>query len=616
MSPVIGLTELYPRWYEASFAYDPPLIAKLKQIPGAKWEPERKRWKLPHHALPALDQAKIQYRVLSRSMLPFPPPLAALMPKLRPYQQEDLKRMLNEPGFVLAYAPRLGKTAMAAVGIASALASNFIRTAVVMYPNSIKHEWVRQLPQFTMGLQLTPVSGTEEFDPEPLLEVPYLVLGIHYELLRADGKDEEGEMVMSKTVRDVLNLLYRRGRSMAVADEPHLLVKRKSPRAQLVMRIGEISAMRWALTGTPLRNRPRDMFPIWEFVQKNSMGSYSKFSSRYAAGHMGDHGWDDKGRSNEPELRARLDAISIKRTRQEVAPWLPKADRRVILVDMTDAQRRAYAAREAAFGSQVLSTLNGNEGRNALSGMKELAGTTSMSKMGKLLERVRHHVDDRQVKALVFALHHETLQKGWETLRTATERKEEPFKGAIFIAGGWMLPEKRRAAIEQWKQHKSPAVLLVNSLSSGIGIDLSDADVAIGLEASWVPADFIQTESRIEDVHLGKRTTPPLLEYLLARGTIDEDMVSKLIDKLATAEAVTGIDAVSADIAHTLREAGVVDRGVLSLANEDPETVELALDRLRARLSAEPDDDAYNTSDNSEEEQPDEDERERDDDDD
>ncbi|MFZ2152143.1 MAG: SNF2-related protein [Minisyncoccia bacterium] len=958
---IVALNELTPRWYDATFPFDRGMIDEFKKIPGATWQPEKKRWKIPHHALPVLDRLGIRHQVLSRSMRNYPQPLAALMPALRPYQQQDLKVMLNEPAFILAYDMRVGKglvagtpvvtpsgyvpvellhvgdqlfgrdgkieriegvyargtqqvydvefndgavlrvdgdhlwtvstanarsrggasetistdelirrgltrrgttgfefsvpvhdaldfqnagsgkwqiaspyalgamlgdgsfsaahglefckpdeliatavahsfglsdltakvtktrsrtwyvpaaqyqmfenygligtdsyskfipaavftarkedrqavlaglldtdgtvgprkstvefstssralaegvttlarglgcivtmtsrfpkydykgeklvgalnyrlwirspinpfyanvrnkqnwyaptmcrsivairpvgrestfciktsakdglfvagrehivthnTPTAAVGIASALAHGYIRTAVVMYPNTVRAEWERQFPKFTMGLPFHAVEGTEDFNAARFESVPYLVLGMHYELLRAEGaKDDDGNFNMNPIVREVLNLVYRRGPSLAVADEPHLLVKRKSPRAQLFIKVGAMSAQRWVLDGTPLRSRPRDMFPIWEFLQAGSMGSFSKYTGRYANGHMGEHGWEDKGKSNEEELKSRLHSLWVARTRREVAPWLPKADRQVILCDMSKAQLQAYRAQETALAPHILNAIN-NEGEasgQAKAAMRHLSDSTSIAKMPRMLERVRHHVEGRNVKVLVFALHHETLTKAWATLRDASEVKGDPFKAPVFIAGGWMQPDKRRSEIAKWMEYKGPAVLMVNSLSSGIGIDLSDADVAIGLETAWVPADFLQMEARIEDVHLGKRTSPPLLEYLLARGTVDEDMVTKLITKLATVESVTGGNAHSAEVEDTLRNAGVVDRSILSLAREDDETVGNAIDELRARLAeAAADPNLYDTGDNADaDEEADEDEQE------
>ncbi len=619
MAAIIALTEKTPGWFDAAFPFDRGTIDLFKALPGCTWQPDVKKWRVPAHVLPAFDQLRIKYQIMGRTkpFLPNPPPLHALMGKLRPYQQNDVCAMLNSQQFILGYDMRVGKTPTASVALASALAAGFVNTVVILYPNQVRHEWERQLPMFTQGLQLVAVEGTEDFDPTPytLDKWKYLVLGMHYELLRAEGsKDDDGNFAVSPIVREVVNLVMRRGRSLAIADEPHLIVKRKSPRAQLFMKVGAISQVRWALDGTPLRSRPRDMFPTWEFLQPGSMGSYSKYTGRYADGHMGEHGWQDKGSSNPDELHVRLRSLMVKRTRREAAPWLPKMERTIILCDMTKEQLRAYRQQEVALAPQVLGAVNETGGQAGLAALKHLADSTSTAKMPRMLERVRHHTMDRGVKVLVFALHHATLNKAWATLADAAELKNDPMTTPVFIAGGWMLPEKRRTEIARWKAHVGPAILMVNALSSGIGIDLADADTAIGLEAAWVPADFMQMEARIEDVHLGKRTTPPLLEYLLARGTIDEDMVSKLIAKLATTEAVVGGDAMSVQVADDLRSAGVVDRSIHSLACEDPETVASALDSLRARLGEAGDPELYDRGDNAEaDEVDDEEEEEKDD---
>lgn len=583
MSALINLAEVTPNWYEARFSFHRATIDAVKSIPGAKWNPERKAWRLPAHAIPALELMGLKFNIVARVPRTPVPPLPSLMPRLRPYQQEGVKRLLENPGYFLAFAPRVGKTATATVAAASLLASGAVKTLVVLYPNSVKGEWERQFPQFSAGLPLHAISGTGRYDFKAVAGQPYLVLGLHYELLRADSKNDDGTFVQVKVLDDLKALLAARGPYAVIADEAHGIRNRKSPRAKLFMELGAGAAYRWVLTGTPLRNYPRDMWPMWSFIQADSMSSYSKFTGRYADGHMGDHGWMDKGITHEDELRARLASVSFKLSRQDVADWLPKAERRVILCDMTADRAKVYKAQEAALGNQALKAMKDSDSISATAALRQLADLTSLSKLDKLVERVRYHLD-RGVKVLVFATYHETLNKAWDALDKQKRLKADPMPQPMFVAGGWIVPDKRKKEIERWKATPGASVLLVNAISSGVGIDLADAEVAIGLEATWVPADFIQMESRIEDVHLGKRKTPPLYEYLLVRNTVDEDMVSKLITKLAAAEAVVGGDNQSRDVTKMLRESGVVDRNLLELSSEDPEVVSEAIDSLRNRL--------------------------------
>lgn len=585
MGALITLAEVQPYWYEARFSFHRGTIDAVKAIPGSKWDQQRRVWRLPEHALPAMQRSGLVYRIVATVRGHTPPvtPLPDLMQALRPYQQDGVQRLLANPGFFLAFAPRVGKTPTATVAASSLLAVGAVRTVVVLYPMSVRGEWERQFPQFSGGLPIHPITGTGEFDFTAVADNPYLVLGLHYELLRADSKNDDGSFVQVKVLDTLFQLLQARGAYAVIADEAHGIRNRKSPRAKLFQKLGAGAAYRWVLSGTPLRNYSRDMWPMWDFIQSESMSSYSKYTARYSDGHMGDYGWKDKGISHEEELRDRLAAVSFKLSRQDVAGWLPKAERQVVLCEMTQARMKVYKAQEAALGPQAMKAMNESGSLSAVGALRQLSDLTGLSKLDKLVERVRFHLD-RGVKVLVFANYHETLNKAWDVLEKQRLLKADPMPQPVFVAGGWILPEKRKKAIEAWKAHPGAACLLVNTISSGVGIDLSDAEVAIGLEATWVPADFVQMESRIEDVHLGKRTAPPLYEYLLVRGTVDEDMVSKLITKLAISDKIVGGDNQTRGIQNMLHGSGVVDRNVLELTSEDPEVVASAIDSLRERL--------------------------------
>jgi SWI/SNF-related matrix-associated actin-dependent regulator 1 of chromatin subfamily A len=584
MAALITLAEVSPGWYEARFPFHRQTVDAVKAIPGSKWDQTKKVWRLPEHALPAMHLSGLVYRVVARLHGKTPPmPILSLMEKLRPYQKDGVQKLLGNPGFFLAFAPRVGKTPTATVAASSLLAAGAVRTVVILYPMSVRGEWERQFPQFSDGLRMHPITGTAEFNFSAVANNPYLVLGLHYELLRADSKNDDGTFVQVKVLDTLFSLLQARGAYAVIADEAHGIRNRKSPRAKLFQKLGAGAAFRWVLSGTPLRNYSRDMWPMWDFIQSEGMSSYSKYTARYSDGHMGDHGWMDKGMTNEVELKERLASVSFKLSRQDVAGWLPKAERQVVLCDMTQARMKVYKAQEAALGPQAVKAMNESGSLAAVGALRALSDLTSLSKIDKLIERVRFHLD-RGVKVLVFANYHETLNRAWDALEHQRLLKADPMPQPIFVAGGWILPEKRKLAIETWKAHKGAAALMVNTISSGVGIDLSDAEVAIGLEATWVPADFVQMESRIEDVHLGKRSAPPLYEYLLVRGTVDEDMVGKLITKLAVADKIVGGDNQTRGIQQMLNASGVVDRNVLELTSEDPEVVEGAIASLLSRV--------------------------------
>jgi len=566
------------------FAYNAALIEHLKVLPGVQWDKVRKVWTCPKSAFLVVQEhvesafTNVQWTFTGQLYGPLVTLSPQMQTTLRPYQVDAAQRFLSVPGYLLTFDPRVGKTPTAAAAIGSAFMQGLADVALIIYPSSVSEEWKRQLPQFTGGLQVHMLTGHAPLDQSTITYLQnsrHLVLGCHWEILHKRLAD----------IHQIVGGPSSGRKYLVVADEIHRLRNRKS---QLSLAAFEVAhqpncVYRWALTGTPMRNRPRDLWPTFNFIEKDSMGGYWTFAKRYAGAVEGAHGWDDRGtaKENMPELRARLDAVSYRLTRQDVAPWLPKGDDKMVLCAMDAKTQAYYSAQEQTFAPQLQQALADGDhvSQSALAALKHLASTVAGVKIPTLVERVKYHCEDRGVKALVFANFHEPLGQAEAALQTAQ------LNVPVYCAGGWLAPEKRKAVIEAWKADPQPGVLLANTLSSGIGIDLSAAEVTIFLELSWVPADFLQTKARTENIHLqDDRTAPPLCEYLLVKNTIDQDMAMAMINKFSVIAQVVGTDASSSQTNEMLRNSGLVERGSFGLANEDPETVQAALHTLRARL--------------------------------
>jgi len=462
-----------------------------------------------------------------------------------------------------------------AIAAACALfAGKEIDCLLVLYPNSVMESWRAQLEDWA-GLTLFPLQGLAPLDPETVAELrmaPWLVIGCHYEILEKRA--------------ECLRQLLAWRRYAVVADEIQHCKNRKIKRTEMLHDLSKSDFCKaaWGLSGTPMRNRPRDLFALFEFVQPLSMGYgyWKNFAARYCNAHQDAHGhWDDKGKSHEEELQTRLAGISFRRTRAEVAQWLPKADHQLIFCAVGAEDLKRYQKLERHFAGAIGRTLDDADRGSDAETLRALVQATSEAKIPTAIERATLHVE-RGVKVIVFAHFHETLQGLDETMDK--RKAADPDTAAHFCAGGWMLPEKRRAMIERWRACSGPAILLANTQSSGVGIDLADAEVAIFLELEWVPADLRQAMDRIQDVHLGKRKTPPLYEFLLMKGTVDEAMATAVLAKEIGIQQIVGHDPELQSIAATLRSSGVADTSRLGLANSNAETIRAAMQSLRAKF--------------------------------
>lgn len=610
MGQLVQAIEETAGWWRVNFPYNADLVAAVKTIPGMRWDKDRRCWRGPTHAITVLKPVMEAVGLTKFTAQPYgwhtgqPVSLIDVSPaKLRDYQVEAAMKVVSNPGFALTMEPRTGKTPTACNGIATLLANRIVTRAIIIYPNGVREEWERQLPTWSAGLPLRPIFGTKNLGYTGFtaqLWPEYSVLGVHHEILGQRGDD--------------LFAFANLGHFAVVVDEGHLFANRKAPRTKVLHALSahiNCTHRVW-LTGTPQRNLPKSTWPMFEFLTPTGAGSYWPFCMRYAAAEEREHGWWDKGRSNEPELAERLKSISYRVTRAEVAPWLPKAERVIIRADLTNTQRRRYDAQERVLGGKIASALrSGHFTADQVDAMKILAASTAEAKYGQAIERIGVHADGRKVKVLVGAIHHETLQKLAQKLggflestdvairesdpeaddeadvqnkNDTVRRSASPIDAPVFVAGGWLTPEKRKPIIDEWKACPGPAVLLVNIQASGVGIDLADADCAIALELPWVPSDAEQFEARIQDVHLGKRKTPPLYEYILAKNTIDEDVAATLINKMNSISAVVGKTETQDALREAIAGSGVVNNSALSLVNTEAATVEAALDAFRARL--------------------------------
>ncbi len=598
-------------WVSLRFPFNRELIDLLKTVPGSRWDPGARSWRVSIHGWAVIAPQVAKHETVTHQHdIEIP---EVFKEQLWPHQLEGANLLAKNAGFLLTFDMRTGKTSTAIAAACALFEKQLIDMALVLYPESVSATWREQLQQWA-NLDLVECERFLQYEIDKIREIPYLFLGANWESLgRRETEigriiEERRFIVIGDEIHMAKNPKAHRYQTLARIVAGQALVKEATDDASAETAITGRSACvaRWGLTGTPMRNRPADLYGLFNFAIPGSMGAYSRYVQRYCGGELLDHGyhyetqtrvddltgqqirvqvqlpghWDTKGESNMGELSARLAAISLRKTRAEVAGWLPKSEYRVIACQVPEKELKKYRKLERALAPSVRHALDtADPSQNDREALRQLAEATSTQKIPTAIERLQEHVA-RGSKVVCFAHFRETLR----VLSTKiSEFSVEDWSTPTFLAGGWLTVEKRRQMIDAWKSIQGPAILLANSLASGIGIDLSDAEAAIFLELEWVPSDFGQTAARIQDVHLGKRSTPPLYECLIVKGTIDEDMAGVLLQKVRAIESVVGKDAESSAITTALRDSGSLGGGNLSLPSTDRETVQAAILGMRNR---------------------------------
>lgn len=305
---------------------------------------------------------------------------------------------------------------------------------------------------------------------------------------------------------------------IVIYDEAHYLMNPASQRTKAAMAVSKNSQYVWALTGTPMTNRPRDLWGLLSTIVPGRFGEtekgFFKFGLRYCAAEKVQVTpiktvWKFDGSSRTDELRKRLGHFMLRRTKSEVALELPAKTRQVIRIAIGKA------------AGLVGNGAGADDSKMALRAMLSSAADAKLDSAA--IPLVQAHLEEGR-RVVVF------------TYRKAVAEFIANALGGVFIHSGVSMARRGKMLDDLRKQDGASLVAgTIDSMSTGI--DLSYADVAVFVELTYEPHEFLQAEARL---HRFGQKNPVLVQYLVAMGTADELVADMVINKLDTFEAIIG----------------------------------------------------------------------------
>ena len=203
-----------------------------------------------------------------------------------PFQKAGIEYALDRKDTIIADEMGLGKTVQA-IGFINEVKAERV---LIICPASLKLNWKRELERWLLNrdLNLGIVTGGTT---QTALEADIVIM--NYELV---GKH--------RNTFDVFDVL--------VCDEAHYLKNGKAQRTAHVLG-GKIKSRyingirakrRLFLTGTPIMNRPVELYPMLKSINRDTFGEWWEYTARYCDGHEDDYGhWKTDGASNLKHLR-------------------------------------------------------------------------------------------------------------------------------------------------------------------------------------------------------------------------------------------------------------------------------------------------------------------------
>jgi SWI/SNF-related matrix-associated actin-dependent regulator of chromatin subfamily A-like protein 1 len=422
--------------------------------------------------------------------------------ELHPFQRAGVRYALERRRTFIADEQGLGKTVQAL----ATLESDEAFPALVLCPASMKLIWERESSRWLPERSVATVEGRAEGAfTEEAASAEILVL--NYDILEAHMRP-----------------LLERGFEALVFDESHYV---KNPGAQRTKAAIELSqsvpedALRLALTGTPVLNRPEELV-----TQLRALGRLGEFGSgarlsrrfRHAASNDRLH-W---------HLRAHC---YVRRTKEQVLPQLPAKRQETVPVLLSNDQEYRLAENDVIAWLQTLPLdLRTIDAKVAAALRAEqlvrLNNLRQLAARGKLPTALAWIADFMASgEPLVVFAEHIATQKA------VLER----FPHAAHILGA-DSSIARRDAVDAFQAADGPQLIVCSLKAASQGITLTRASNVAFLELDWTPARHDQAEDRLHRIGQEDSVTA---WYLLAPETIDETMAELLQRKRGLIDAVT-----------------------------------------------------------------------------
>jgi superfamily II DNA or RNA helicase len=450
-----------------------------------------------------------------------PPP--GLHAELRPYQLTGVNwlRFMTRLslGACLADDMGLGKTIQVLamlLHIKERFGNERTYPSLLVIPASLIGNWKAEAVKFAPSLSVVYAHPSEsKVDTEPDLAGVDLVVTTYGMLTRT-------EWIQKRTWR------------LVILDEAQAI---KNSGTRQTKAVKELNAgSRVALTGTPVENRPSDLWSLFDFLNPGLLGTAKQFTSFLKKAS------DDDDKNPYGPLRMLVRPYILRRL---------KTDKKIIadLPDKTEVT--AYCgltARQIALYEQVVESLQ--SGLKSSDGIKRkgivLAALTRLKQVcnhpsqwtgdnsfdpvqsGKFhrLREIAAELNDRQEKVLVFTQFREMTGPLADFLATVFGRPGLVLSGQTAVSA-------RRNLVEQFQADDGPPFFVLSIKAGGTGLNLTAASQVIHFDRWWNPA--VENQATDRAFRIGQKKNV-LVHKFVCRGTVEEKIDQMITDKIGLAK--------------------------------------------------------------------------------
>ncbi len=444
-----------------------------------------------------------------------------------PYQKEALESIKDLEYAAVFHEQGLGKTKIAIDTLLYWLEKSSIDAVLIVTKKQLVQNWKKE---FFSHTYIKPAILTDDKKNNHFVFVsPARVVITNFEILQV----EKSQLT-----------LYLKTRNVAIiVDES---AKLKNPKSRLTQTYFELSALfkkRLILTGTPVANRPYDIWAqIYFLDQGKSLGNnFSNFKEQTDLTNKL-AGNEDLQESFEKELSGifeKIHAFSVRETKNSCIISLPDKVYIREETDLTPEQSTLYQQIREELRVEVVK--NGEKVIDDSSAMvKRLLRLIQVTSNPLLIDE--SFTGKSAKEAVLTELINSILVKEekcivWTSFIENVDYFNKSYSqiGAVKIHGGMKITERNRS-VEKFRlqEHK---ILFATPASAKEGLTLTEANHVIFYDRGFSLDDYLQAQDRI---HRISQTKTCYVHNIIARGTIDEWIDILLEAKQNAASLVQG----------------------------------------------------------------------------
>ncbi len=459
--------------------------------------------------------------------------------ELREYQKEGCNWLsfLREYGLagILADDMGLGKTIQALALLLSHHKEQKRLPSLVVAPTSVVYNWLSEAERFTPNLNTALFLGRDRGE---LLSV----------LQKDGGKKPDVVFTTYGIIRRDYETLKNIQFEFLILDEAQNI---KNPES-----VGAIAAKalksfhRLALSGTPVENRLKELWSLFDFLMPDFLSNYKDFNETFE--RPIEAGQDGAGQ----KLRKIVHPFILRRLKSQVEKELPDRTDIITLCELEEDQRSLYLdvldeCRQTVFNEiasrgikrsqlSVLAALlrlrqvccdprllKSRDDEEPLADKGEMPGSAKLSSLTAMIAEI---IEEGH-KILVFS----SFVKMLTLIRAELEKAGYVYE----YLDGQTPAQDRLEKVNRFNADPDIPIFLISLKAGGTGLNLTGADYVIHYDPWWNPAVENQATDR---AHRIGQTRHVFNYKLITRGTVEEKIVALQRKKKELADLIIGGD--------------------------------------------------------------------------